>query len=130
MAYTFDEAVEKIDELQGSVGYATGGVPESNNFNGYDVNDYLNVATEVIELLRKEYAPTIEMTQQQKDVFLLYKKITWFDLFLSKLNEPDDRELSTLPNLSSFDNWGLSKERENELMQAWLHPETIKVIDE
>ncbi|MBZ5980063.1 hypothetical protein [Leuconostoc gasicomitatum] len=76
------------------------------------------------------YTPTIEMTQQQKDVFLLYKKMTWFSLFLSKLNEPDNQEFSTLPDLSCFDNWGISKEREIELMQAWIHPEIIKVVDE
>ncbi|KAA8377144.1 hypothetical protein [Leuconostoc carnosum] len=120
MEYTFDEAV---NSFQKACEY---GKPKNKTFG----SEQIQVANAIIELLRKEYAPTVEMTQQQKDVFLLYKKMTWFDLFLSKLNEPDNRELSTLPNLSSFDNWGVSKERENELMQAWLHPETIKVIDE
>lgn len=61
---TFDEAIEKIEELQGSAGYATGGVPEANNFSGYDVHEYLNAATEIINELRKKYEPTIEVIKE------------------------------------------------------------------
>lgn len=61
---TFDEAIEKIEELQGSAGYATGGVPEANKFSGYDVHEYLNAATEIINELRKKYEPTIEVIKE------------------------------------------------------------------
>lgn len=80
--------------------------------------------------LKKEYAPTIEMTKKQKEVFLFYKNTTWFSLFLCKLNDPDNKEFRSLPNLNAFKDWGFQKEHECELMQAWLHPETIKIVDE
>ena len=83
---------------------------------------------DLLELLREEYAPTIEMTQAQKDVFLFYKKMTWFSLFISKLNEENNMVFATLPDVSCFGNWGVSKEIEIELMQAWIHPEIIKIV--
>lgn len=107
----FDEAVEQINALtmDGMVGLA----PE--------------VAFNIFEGLRKEYAPNIEMTQQQKDVFMHFKENTWFSSFLAKFNDPDFGE--SLPDLSCFENWGFSKDRENDLMIAWLHPESIKVVE-
>lgn len=120
MAYTFDEAVNSLKKA------CEYGKPKNKTFS----LEQIQIGNVIVDLLREEYAPTIEMTQSQKDVFLFYKKMTWFSLFLSKLNEPDNQDFSTLPDLSSFDNWGVSKERENELMQAWLNPENIKVIDE
>lgn len=94
-----------------------------------DVVDLEDVI-ELLENLKKEYAPTVEMTQAQKDVFLFYKKMTWFSLFISKLNEENNMVFATLPDVSCFGKWGVSKEREIELMQAWLHLETIKVVGE
>lgn len=74
--------------------------------------------------------PIVEMTKEQKEVFLFYKTTTWFSVFLGKLNDPDNKEFRSLPNLNAFKDWGFQKERECELMQAWLHPETIKIIGE
>ncbi|MET3356914.1 hypothetical protein IRM63_06130 [Leuconostoc citreum] len=85
---------------------------------------------ETIKELKQEYAPTIEMTQRQKDLLLHYKQHSWFSLFLGKLNDPYNEIYRSLPDLSCFDNWGTAKERENEILSAWLHPETIKVIGE
>lgn len=111
---TFDEAIEQMEELQGSAGYATYGVPEANNFSGYDVHEYLNAATEIINNLRKEYAPTIEMTSGNKATFI----------------QEGDGLSKLLTGYFGFDvlYWGDVSER--NVAQAWLHPETIKVIGE
>lgn len=72
----------------------------------------------------------VEMTAEQKLIFLHYKKFSWFSVFLGKLNDRYNETYSSLPDLSCFDNWGVSRERENELMLAWLQPNVIKVIGE
>lgn len=72
----------------------------------------------------------VEMTAEQKLLFLHYKKFSWFSVFLGKLNDRYNETYSSLPDLSCFDNWGVSRERENELMLAWLQPSLIKVIGE
>lgn len=48
MTYTFDDAIEELEKLQGSAGYATQGEPEALRFSGLDVNWFLNEATQVI----------------------------------------------------------------------------------
>lgn len=114
---TFDEAIEKIEELQGSAGYATGGVPEANNFSGYDVHEYLNAATEIINELREEYAPTVEMTEGQAKTIL----------------DPEQGEnLTSLltDDTPNFDYLFWEPMTGKEVAQAWLHPEIIKVVDE
>jgi len=65
--------------------------------------------------LRKEYAPTIKMTKHEKKYLLHYLNNSSFYSLIADIFslETDDFE-----NLSDED-----------LMQAWLHPETIKVIE-
>ena len=64
--------------------------------------------------LRKEYAPTIEMTKHEKKYLLHYLNNSSFYSLIADIFslETDDFE-----NLSDED-----------LMQAWLHPETIKIV--
>lgn len=94
MAYTFDEAIKEFK----------GVVPMMGNW-----------PIELIEKLRKEYAPTIEMTKHEKKYLLHYLNNSSFYSLIADIFslETDDFE-----NLSDED-----------LMQAWLHPETIKVIE-
>lgn len=148
---TFDEAIEMIEELQGSAGYATGGVLEANNFSGYDVHEYLNTATEIINELREEYAPTVEMPAEGKKYFDSAKKYPDEQLFdsFAIFDSNSKREMQTM--LGTDDIRGLTNgyqtmagsfaknsESTDEIMkkytvpfmQAWLHPETIKVVDE
>ena len=82
-----------------------------------------------MERLRDIYAPTIEMTQAQYDIFnsaLAESKENKNDFiyFIDNLDTQSHfysdicgKELSTFINDSRY------------LMQAWLHPETIKVVD-
>ena len=82
-----------------------------------------------MERLRDIYAPTIEMTQAQYDIFdsaLAASKEGENDFiyFIDNLDTQSHfygdifgKELSVFINDSRY------------LMQAWLHPETIKVVD-
>ena len=81
-----------------------------------------------MERLRDIYAPTIEMTQAQYDIFdsaLAASKENENDFiyFIDNLDTQSHfygdifgKELSVFINDSKY------------LMQAWLHPETIKVV--
>ena len=83
-----------------------------------------------MECLRDIYAPTIEMTQAQYDIFdsaLAASKENENDFiyFIDNLDTQSHfygdifgKELSVFINDSRY------------LMQAWLHPETIKVVDD
>lgn len=124
MTYTFDDAIEELEKLQGSAGYATQGEPEALRFSGLDVNWFLNEATQVIEKLRDEYAPTVEMTNYQKGLLLRYLEDLPFsdlisDVYLSRAGGAGDEHGDRYDDLSDED-----------IMNAWLHPETIKVVDE
>ena len=82
-----------------------------------------------MERLRDIYAPTIEMTQAQYDIFdsaLAASKENENDFiyFIDNLDTQSHfysdifgKELSAFINDSRY------------LMQAWLHPETIKVVE-
>lgn len=69
---------------------------------------------EIIEGLREEYAPTVEMTSGNKATFI----------------QEGDSLSKLLTGYYGFDvlYWGDVSER--KVAQAWLHPETIKVVDE
>lgn len=67
----------------------------------------------MINELRKEYAPTVEMTQRQYDRFESWKYHTagW--------------------NMTNCAEWARDEKiTASNAMQAWLHPETIKIVDE
>ena len=96
---TFDEATTKVENIVG------------------DLNIPLGVEgtlLDIIEILREEYAPTIEMTSGNKATFM----------------EDGDSLTKLLTGYYGFDilYWGDLTER--QLATAWLHPETIKVVDE
>ena len=96
---TFDEAEIKVENLVG------------------DLNIPLGVEgtlLDVIDKLREEYAPTIEMTSGNKATFM----------------EDGDSLSKLLTGYYGFDvlYWGDFSER--KVTQAWLHPDTIKVVDE
>ncbi|MDI6572746.1 hypothetical protein [Leuconostoc lactis] len=98
MSYTFDKAINDLENLD----------PEE-RLTKYEVRA-------MIELLREEYAPTVELTSGEKATIL---------------DEKEGISLSwVLTDSRSFDAmyWGNRSER--DIAQAWLHPETIKVVDE
>ena len=104
MTYTFDEAIDKIlfDSFE-------------------DTHDYDVVYTEdvvsLIKKLKEEYAPTVEMTEGQAKTIL------------------DPEEGKDITNLltdetQNFDYLFWEPMTGKEVVQAWLYPETIKVVDE
>lgn len=96
---TFDEALEQVNLLTmyGSVGLS----PE--------------VAPLIIESLRQEYAPTIEMTKSQHEAFV-----------------ESVEGMATQEQLDSFvdEELDLGDMTVRKGLNAWLHPETIKIVDE
>lgn len=109
MAKTFDEAINYVKE---------------NSFVEEMLSDavYLEDVIELLEKLKQEYAPTIEMTKNQcwfitsdyekESVVDAVANLTVDDIIKEKFH-------------SSF--W--SPLSEKQVVEAWLHPERIKVID-
>ena len=98
---TFDEAIDKID-----------------------VNGTLIDTLGVLQALQQEYAPTIEMTKVGKNYLLYYLENSSFGSFISDINLVRSGTIGVEPT-DYFED--LSDE---DLMQAWLRPDTIKVVDE
>ncbi|MSB66627.1 hypothetical protein [Leuconostoc lactis] len=97
---TFDEAYE---ELKNDVKYK--------KINA-DVVNY------IFDKLREEYAPTVEMTEVQRDLILRNRDE---DKLYEIMGDEDGYYFDSLY-------WGVLEP--HEVAQAYLHPETIKVVDE
>lgn len=109
---TFNEAIEQIDALTmyGTVGLS----PE--------------VAQTIVEMLRGTYAPTIEMTKEQAHVLNEYREPGLYDgdyAFSAFFDDTYSPRLNSMGDSNFYDNL-----TEKQLMKAWLHPESIKVINE
>ena len=99
---TFDEAIDKID-----------------------INGTLIDTLGVLQALQQEYAPTIEMTKEQARVLDEYREPDLYDgdyAFYVFFDETCVPRLNSMIDTSLYDSL-----TEAQLMQAWLHPETIKV---
>ncbi|MBZ5958163.1 hypothetical protein [Leuconostoc gasicomitatum] len=106
MAYTFDEAIEELRLA----------IPEKfYQPTMHDVAVILENQNNVIEKLREEYAPTIEMTKSQHELFVASAE-----------------GIATQEQLDSFvdEELDLGNMTVRKGLNAWLHPETIKVIEE
>ena len=68
-----------------------------------------------MERLRDIYAPTIEMTKAEKTLLLNYLEMSSFREFMDVIMYRDDDLYDSLSD--------------EDIAQAWLHPETIKVVD-
>lgn len=78
---------------------------------------------DLLEQLRATYAPTIEMTNDEKQLFDSWLKEDDFDT-------PFSGFLHRIGELGGYEDRGLFLElSEKDLMQAWLHPECVKVVD-
>lgn len=100
---TFDEAIKYVKE---------------NSFVEEMLSDVIDLKemTELLEKLKQEYAPTIEMTQEA------YNE-------LNNLRS-HNRDLDGVLSRAMFPYNPLIRYTTEELAQAWLHPETVKVGDE
>ena len=77
---------------------------------------------DLLEQLRQEYAPKIEMSKRHADT-LIYMKNDGYS-FGETIGDVD----SGVAIHQFYSYW--YPLNVDELMQAWLHPETIKIIDE
>ncbi|MFG6674097.1 hypothetical protein ACGYLR_07020 [Leuconostoc lactis] len=103
---TFDEAIEKLEQLANfEVGKTTGNIRRDFKLELGDVRDLL---TE----LREEYAPTVEMTKQEFEIFSKAKV--------------DEDSAEWLDNVA----WDRVDYKYPDFFMAWLHPETVQIIDD
>ena len=124
---TFDEAMREY-QLRSSIGPLVQGIQLSPFVNvpqqEYDRVKFLNnLFYETINKLRKEYAPTIEMTKtqyrfinseyEQKNIVDAVANLTVDEILKENFHKSFWEPLS-----------------QGEVVQAWLHPETIKLVDE
>ncbi|WPQ68413.1 hypothetical protein [Weissella paramesenteroides] len=73
-----------------------------------------------MSVLKDTYAPTIEMTEMQMKQMMSFKEVNaGFSTFMYK------QGLGHVPAFSEF----ITTKREDELMTAWLHPETIEMVE-
>ena len=81
----------------------------------YGDEPYYGDIDNLVDKLQETYAPTVEMTKEQARVFTLY--------YDSK--KPFNKNEFEYP-----DNLFMESISDKELTQAWLHPETIKIVEE
>lgn len=100
---TFDEAVDKSRVL------SMDGTKQV----------YSDDVIQLINDLRQEYAPTVEMTDAQYKILVRARN--------NAVNRVD--KVGLLEFMSAYSLLNLEIDHLS-LMQAWLHPETIKIVDE
>ncbi|MBZ1515978.1 hypothetical protein J3326_02095 [Leuconostoc mesenteroides] len=100
---TFDEALEHFRNNTDISGTAV----------------FLDDVEDTLKELSEEYAPTVEMTKKQ------------YEILASSRNNAVNRvdKVGLLEFMSAYALLDLEIDH-LKLMQAWLHPETIKVVDE
>ncbi|WP_273727985.1 hypothetical protein [Leuconostoc mesenteroides] len=99
---TFDEAIAKV-----------GTYLKNNDLSNSDNNDkFFHI---ILNELRQEYAPTVEMTKAQNEAFV-----------------ESVEGIATQEQLDSFvdEELDLGDMTVRKGLNAWLHPETIKIVDE
>lgn len=110
---SFDEAMAKV-----------GTYLKNNDLSNSDNNDRFFYI--ILNDLRQEYAPTVEMTKEDRNTLYYYlENSTFFSLIERKHAIIEAEMLSITEGINEF--LDLSDE---DLIQAWLHPETIKIVDE
>lgn len=91
----------------------------------YNLVTDLEDVVELLEKLEEEYAPTVEMTNEDKNTLYYYlENSTFFSLIERKHAIIEAEMLGITEGINEF--LDLSDE---DLMQAWLNPETIVVTD-
>lgn len=131
---TFDEAVEELKTLSknGADTWYGDNLEKRTHVKGHIESGSVEM---LIYQLRKEYAPTIEMTVTEKEVMTRFIcNVFSFTQFIEAINNGyDTRNMLYHEAKKDFKKRVISDGyvlNERQLMQAWLHPETIKVIGE
>jgi len=103
---TFDEAIEHF----------------KNNTDISGIAVFLDDVEDTLKEMRDEYAPTVEMTKRHRDNLIDMKNEGYS--FFETIADIDSGVL-----IREFDSYW-NPLTVDELMQAWLHPDTIKVVGE
>lgn len=91
----------------------------------YNLVTDLDDVIELLEKLKEEYAPRIEMTNEDKNTLYYYlENSTFFSLIERKHAIIEAETLGITEGINEF--LDLSDE---DLMQAWLHPNDILIVD-
>ncbi|CAK1237638.1 hypothetical protein [Fructobacillus cardui] len=117
---TFQEAFDEIEELS-FVRDESKPVIEQEWVNGH------TAVYALIEELQENYAPTLELTKDQKDIWDKSYSEKWaqedFIYFIDMLDTEDKFTNLFTELFTEF------RSHSRVLMTAWLHPESIKVVD-
>ncbi|WP_273706191.1 hypothetical protein [Leuconostoc mesenteroides] len=110
---TFDEAIEKIESITDEL-----------NIRQEIINDVVSV----VEGLRKDYAPTIEMKPYQFEVFKKYRYgVSKGDIDFGGIWPDEPYRMMEYFKEEPYTGTTIW---DDSFAQAWLHPETIKIVDE
>lgn len=105
---TFDEAIEHFRNNTDISGTAV----------------FLDDVEDTLKELREEYAPTVEMTKEQYQQFIDFRKRT--DSVQTHAVTLHDKKTKYPEFLNDLVGGVYGR----LFLQAWLHPETIKIVDE
>lgn len=119
MTYTFDEAIEELRLA----------IPKSfYSPTMHDIAVMLEAQTKVINLLREEYAPTVEMKPYQFEVFKKYRYgVSKGDIHFGGIWPDEPYRMMEYFKEEPYTGTTIW---DDNFAKAWLHPETIKVVDE
>ena len=99
-----------------------------------DVNGTLIDTLGVLQALQQEYAPTVEMTEEQNNVIEYTKENISSSELPRIIHDGDEGEWSLLDEFSGrlfgHQPGGMTDKNIEDIMRIWLHPETIKIVDE
>jgi len=109
---TFDEAMKEVKEHDFTYDETSG------TMQTFSVLD-------ILDELRQEYAPEIEMTKSENDKMLSSIKfgLNFINFYEWVTHQSTAIKFGTQTTPELYKSFS-----ESQLMQAWLHPETIKVI--
>lgn len=113
----FDEAIEVLANSQNNKLVKEGQLAYG-LYRAYDV-------VGMLQELKKEYAPKIEMTKEEKNTLGHYLENSTFFSLIERKHAGINVELIGI-TIGSNEFLDLSDE---DLMQAWLHPNDIQIID-
>lgn len=90
-------------------------------------DEVVSLVIYVMDTLKDTYAPTVEMVTSEYVYFRSFRfsDRSFVDFYQAISNQSDMIKFGLKQTPVYFVDLS-----ENELMQAWLHPETIKVVDE
>lgn len=109
---TFEDAVQIID-----------GMPTASGSFGVSPD----VVKKIIEDLREEYAPKIYLKKSDKEMLLYYLENANFSSLLERILSSKTSTLFGVGNIENVPFYGLSEE---DIMYAWVNPNSIQIIDE